>query len=61
MLRNRRVTDEFQATKFCLVEQSFNSGPLEPVISDAKNLVAPTPNHFLLETEGSTMSLYWSP
>ena len=38
-----------------MVEQSLNSRPLVPVSSDATDLDALTPNHFLLGTAGSTM------
>ena len=54
ILGNRRLTDEILTTTFCLVEQSLNSRPLVPVSSDATDLDALTPNHFLLGTAGST-------
>ena len=54
-LGNRRLTDEILRTTLCLVEQILNSRPLVPVSSDATDLDALTPNHFLLGTAGSTM------
>ena len=48
ILRNRRLTDEILLTCFCLVEQSLNNRPLTSVSSDANDLDALTPNHFLL-------------
>ena len=48
ILGNRRLTDEILLTTFCLVEQSLNNRPLTSVSSDANNLDALTPNHFLL-------------
>ena len=55
ILANRRLTDEILTTTFFLVEQSLNSRPLVPVSSDATNLDAMTPNHFLLGTTSSTL------
>ena len=55
ILGNRRLTDEILTTTFCLVEQSLNSRPLVPVSSDATDLDALTPNHFLLGTASSTL------
>ena len=55
ILGNRRLTDEILTNTFCLVEQSLNSRPLVPVSSDATDLDALTPNHFLLGTADSTM------
>ena len=48
ILGNRRLTDEILLTTFCLVEKSLNNRPLTSVSSDANNLDALTPNHFLL-------------
>ena len=48
ILGNRRLTDEILLTTFCLVEQSLNNRPLTSVSSDANDLDALTPNHFLL-------------
>ena len=55
ILGNSRLTDEIPTTTFCLVEQSLNSRPLEPVISNATDLDGLTPNYFLLKTAVSTM------
>ena len=54
-LGNRRLTDEILTTTICLVEESLNSRPLVPVSSDATDLDALTPNHFLLGTASSTL------
>ena len=48
ILGNRRLTDEILLTTFSLVEQSLNNRPLTSVSSDANDLDALTPNHFLL-------------
>ena len=51
VLGNRSVTEDVLSTrccKMCLVEQTFNARPLTPVSSDAGDLEAITPNHFLL-------------
>ena len=55
ILGNRRLTDEILTTSFCPVEESLNSCPLVPVSSNASDLDALTPNHFLLGTAASTM------
>ena len=48
VLGNRSVTEDVLSTTMCLVEQTLNARPLTPVSSDATNLEAITPNHFLL-------------
>ena len=48
VLGNRRLTDEILLTAFYLVEQSLNNRPLTSVSSDANDLDALTPNHFLM-------------
>ena len=48
VLGNRSVTEDVLSTMMCLVEQTLNARPLTPVSSDAKDLEAITPNHFLL-------------
>ena len=55
ILGNRRLTDEILATTFCLVEQSLNARPLVAASSDATDLDALTPNHFLLGCAGSVL------
>ena len=55
LLGNRRLTDEILSTIFCSVEQSLNFRPLVPVSSDATELDALTPNHFLLGAATSTL------
>ena len=55
ILGNRRLTDEILTTTFCLVEQSLNARPLVTISSDATDLDALTPNHFLLGTASSTL------
>ena len=55
ILGNCRLTDEILTTIYCLAEQSLNSCPLVPISSDATDLDALTPNHFLLGNPGSTM------
>ena len=47
VLGYRSITEDFLSTTMCLVEQTLNSRPLTQVISDANNLEAITPNHFL--------------
>ena len=48
IIGSRRLTDETFLGTFCLAEQSLNNLPLTSVSSDANNLDALTPNHFLL-------------
>ena len=47
VLGNRSVTEDVLSTTMCLVEQTLNARPLTPVSSDATDLEAITPNHFL--------------
>ena len=55
ILGSRRLTDEILTTVFCLVEQSLNARPLVPASTDATDMNALTPNHFLLGTAGSSL------
>ena len=55
ILGNRRLTDEILTTVFCLVEQSLNARPLVPASTDANDMEALTPNHFLFGTAGSSL------
>ena len=48
VLGNRSVTEDVLSTTMCLVEQPLNTRPLKQVSSDATDLEAITPNHFLL-------------
>ena len=48
VLGNRSVTEDVLSTTMCLVEQMLNTRPLTQVSSDATDLEAITPNHFLL-------------
>ena len=48
VLSNRSVTKDVLSTTMCLVEQTLNARPLTPLSSDATDLEAITPNHFLL-------------
>ena len=48
VLGNRSVTADLLSTKMCLVEQTLNARPLTLVSSDATEIEAFTPNHFLL-------------
>ena len=48
VLGNRSVTEDVLSTTMCLVEQTLNARPLTTVSSDAMDLEAITPNHFLL-------------
>ena len=48
VLGNRSVTEDVLSTTMCLVEQTLNARALTPVSSDATDLEAITPNHFLL-------------
>ena len=48
VLGNRTVTEYVLSTRMCIVEQTLNARPLTPVSSDANDLEALTPNHFLL-------------
>ena len=54
---NRCLTDEILAATFCLVGQNFNAQPLVPASADATDLDALTPNHVLLESSDSVLSL----
>ena len=47
VLGNRSVAEDVLSTTVCLVEQTLNAIPLTQVSSDATNLEAITPNHFL--------------
>ena len=55
VLGNRRLPNEILITTFCLVEQSLNARPLVPPSSDATDLDALSPNHFLLGTACSVL------
>ena len=59
VLGNRRLTDEILSTTFCLVEQCLNARPLTPTSTDATELDALTPNHFLLGTASSTLPTHF--
>ena len=48
VLGNRSLTEDVLSSTMCLVEQTLNARPLTPVSSDATDLEAITPNHFLL-------------
>ena len=48
VLGNRSVTEDVLSPTMCLVEQRLNARPLTQVSSDATDLEAITPNHFLL-------------
>ena len=48
VLGNRSATEDVPSTTMFLVEQTLNARPLTQVISDAADLEAITPNHFLL-------------
>ena len=48
VLGNRSVTEDVLSTTMCLVEQTLNARPLTPASSDATDLEAINPNHFLL-------------
>ena len=48
VLSNRSVTEDVLSTTMCLVEQKLTDRPRTPVSSDATDLEAITPNHFLL-------------
>ena len=48
VLGNRSVAEDVLTTTMCLVEQTLNARPLTQVSSDATDLEAITPNHFLL-------------
>ena len=48
VLGNRSVTEDVLSTTMCLVEQTANARRLKPLSSDATDLEAITPNHFLL-------------
>ena len=48
VLGNRSVTEDVLSTTMCIVEQTMNAIPLTSVSSDANDLEALTPNHFLL-------------
>ena len=48
VLGNRSITEDVLSTTMCIVEQTMNARPLTSVSSDANDLEAFTPNHFLL-------------
>ena len=48
VLGNRSVKEDVLSTTMCVVEQTLNARPLTQVSSDATNLEAIIPNHFLL-------------
>ena len=48
VLGNRSVTEDVLSNTMCLVEQTLKARPLTQVSSDATNLEAITPNHFLI-------------
>ena len=52
---NGSLTDEFLCTIFCRVDQCLNARPLISASADATELVAFTPNHFLLGIAGSSL------
>ena len=51
VLGNRSVTKDVLSTTICLVEQRLKARPLTQVSSDATELEANTPNHFLLDNK----------
>ena len=51
VLDNRSVKENVLSNTMCLVEQTVNARPLTQVSSDATNLEAITPNHFLLDNK----------
>ena len=55
ILGNWGLADEILTTVFCHVEQSLNARPLVPASTDATDLDALTPNHFLLGTAGPSL------
>ena len=55
---NRRLTDEILSTTFCVVEQSLNERPLVAASSDATELKALTPNHFILGLRNSCLPFH---
>ena len=59
VLGNRCLTDEILSTTFCLVEQCLNARPITPASTDATDLDALTPNHFLLGTPSSTLPTHF--
>ena len=48
VLGNRRLTEEWLQTTFCLVEMTLNNRPLTSVSNNPSEIDAITPNHFLL-------------
>ena len=53
IIGNRRLTDEFLTTTFCLVEQILSACPLVPASAAATDFDVWTPNHLLLGAAGS--------
>ena len=53
------LNDELLLTTFCLVEQCHNARPLTPASTDATDLDALTPNHFLLGTPSSALPTHF--
>ena len=56
VLGNRSVTEDVLSTTMCLVEKTLNARPLTQVSSDATDLEAVTPNHFLLGNKNLCLS-----
>ena len=50
------LTDEMLHTIFCEVESFLNGRPLTKLSDDPVDLIALTPNHFLLQTESPSLS-----
>ena len=59
VLGNRRLTDEILSTTFGLVEQCLNARPITAASTDATDLDALTPNHFLLGTPSFTLPTHF--
>ena len=53
ILDNRSYTDEVLSTTMCLVEQTLNAIPLKAVSDDPEDLMALTPDYFMLGRENA--------
>ena len=54
ILGNQLLTEEILSNTFCIVKQSLNARPLFPTTAVATEIIAFTPNHFVLGIAGSS-------
>ena len=58
VLGSRSATEDVLSTTMCIVEQTLNARPLKHVSSDATDLEAITPNHFLFGNKNLCLRIY---